>query len=133
MGKNSGKWAAGALIAGVVGYAAGILTAPKSGKETREDIKNAANKARLELERKLKELNADLSDSIDKAKVKAANLKGKAKTEIDKSIEKATKAKEKVRVMISAIHEGDAEDPELKKALADAKNALKNLETYIRK
>lgn len=109
------------------------MTAPKSGKETREDIKNAANKARLELERKLKELNADLSDSIDKAKVKAANLKGKAKTEIDKSIEKATKAKEKVRVMISAIHEGDAEDPELKKALADAKNALKNLETYIRK
>lgn len=133
MAKNTGKWAAGALVAGLVGYAAGVLTAPKSGKETREDIKNAANKARLEAERRLKELNADLSDALDQAKVKAKTLKGKALEELNKATAKATDAKNKVREMISAIHEGDAEDPELKKALSDAKNALKNLETYLKK
>jgi hypothetical protein len=35
--------------------------------------------------------------------------------------------------MLSDIHDGDADDPELKKALSDAKNALKNLEQYIKK
>jgi len=44
----------------------------------------------------------------------------------------ATTAKEKVREIISALHEGDADDPDLKKALGDAKNALKNLEKYVK-
>ena len=59
MAKNTGKWAAGAVVAGVAGYVAGILTAPKSGKETREDIKHAATKAKTEAEKKLKELHSD--------------------------------------------------------------------------
>lgn len=133
MGKNSSKWAIGALIAGVAGYVTGILTAPKSGKDTREDLKNAANKARLEAEKKLKEINSDLTDAIDRAKTKATEVKGMAKSELDKATDTASKAKEKVRVMLSAIHEGDAEDPELKKAMKDAKESLKNLENYLRK
>ena len=42
MAKTFKKFALGALFAAAIGYIAGILTAPKSGKETREDLKNAA-------------------------------------------------------------------------------------------
>jgi|SRR5690606_2720309 len=134
MSKNVGrKIAVGAAIAGAVGYVAGVLTAPKSGKETRKDIKNAAVSAKTDAEKKLKELHSQLDRKIAAAKTKGKGLTGKAKTELDKAIEKTTSAKEKVREVLSALHEGDADDPELKKALTDAQKALKHLGTYIKK
>lgn len=133
MAKDVGKKVAvGALIAGAVGYVAGVLTAPKSGKDTRKDIKNAAVKAKTEAEKKLKELHSELNSKLTLAKKKGANLTGKAKDEFDKVVDKAGVAKEKAREILSALHEGDAEDPDLKKALADAKEALKNLEKYVK-
>ena len=39
---GGGKFFLGALIGGAVGAVAGLLTAPKSGKETRADIKKKA-------------------------------------------------------------------------------------------
>ena len=38
--------ASNVLFAGVVGFVAGVLLAPKSGKETREDINVKANEAK---------------------------------------------------------------------------------------
>ena len=133
MGKNTGKWAAGALLAGIAGYAVGVLTAPKSGRETREDIKRAAGNARSEAEKKFKIILADLNDRLAKAKEKGANLTGKAKKEFDKMYAKATDAKNKVREIISGLHDGEADDPELKNALKDAKDALKHLEKFLKK
>jgi gas vesicle protein len=132
MGKNTGKWAAGALLAGAVGYLAGILTAPKSGKETREDIKNAATKAKTEAEKKLKEVHSELNTRINDLKDKGSELSGKAKDEFSELMDKARSAKEKVREVLSSLHDGDAEDPELQKALTDAKTALKHLEKFVK-
>lgn len=39
---NAGKFVAGALIGAAAGAIAGILFAPKAGKETRKDIANKA-------------------------------------------------------------------------------------------
>lgn len=132
MSKNTGKWAAGALAAGLIGYAAGILTAPKSGKETRKDIKDAVSQAKTEAEKKLKSLLSDLNTNLDKAKAKAAKLSGKAKTDLNKAIENATKTKQRVRELLSALHDGDVSDPELSEAMSDAKNALRRLKEYVR-
>ena len=132
MSRNTGKWAAGALAAGLIGYAAGILTAPKSGKETRKDIKDAVSKAKAEAERKLKVLLGDLNTQLDKAKAKAATLSGKAKTDLNKAIAKATKTKQRVRELLSALHDGDASDPELNEAMSDAKDAVRRLKDYIK-
>ena len=41
MAKTS-KFAVGAILGAAAGLVAGILTAPKSGKETRQDLKNKA-------------------------------------------------------------------------------------------
>lgn len=133
MSKNSGKWAGAAVAAGLIGYAAGILTAPKSGKETRKDIKNAASKARSEAEKHLKAMLADLNNHLETAKEAGLKLTGKSKQEFDKVTEKAKLAKDKVREVLSALHDGDADDPELKEAMKDAKDALKNLKKYLGK
>lgn len=127
------KIAVGAAAAGLIGYVAGVLTAPKSGKETREDIKNATAKAKREAEKKLKELYSELNGQIEEAKKKGAKLSGKARDEFDRVISSADVVKEKVRILLSALHEGDADDPELKQALKDAKSAVKQLEKYVNK
>lgn len=126
------KWAVGAAVAGVAGYVAGILTAPKSGKETRKDIKDTAVKVKSEGEKKLKEAHSELNKVIDQVKDKGEELSGKAKTEFIEIVAKAKEAKEKAREMLSALHEGDADEPELKQALKDARDALKHLEKFAK-
>jgi gas vesicle protein len=132
MSKNGGKWAVGALIAGGVGYLAGILTAPKSGRETRADIKNAAIKARTEAEKQLKSLHSELSVLLTQASKKAASLTKKGKEEAAVLISKGQNAKDKARDLLSAIHEGDANDPDLKAAIKEVSDAIKHLKAYFK-
>jgi gas vesicle protein len=132
MGKT-GKYAVGAAAAALAGYVAGILTAPKSGKETREDIKNTAFKTKREAENKLKALHKELDETITDARERAAKLSAKAKEEMSGAMNAAMAAKDRVREILSAIHEGDAEDKELDAAIKDATSALEHLKTYFRK
>jgi gas vesicle protein len=133
MNKSTKRWAAGAMIAAVAGYVAGILTAPKSGKETREDIKDAAESGMLEAEKQLKKLHTQINSTIGEAKEHAESLKGTAQKDLHLAIDKATLAKEKAREMLSALHEGDAEDKDLKKAIKEASKAVDHLKSYIKK
>lgn len=133
MSKDAGKKIAlGALLAGTIGYLAGVLTAPKSGKETRQDIKDSALKTKRDAEKKLKEVHSQLHSMLIDLRKQGSKLTGKAKTELENALDSATVAKEKVREVLSALHDGDADDPDLKKALKDAKSALKNLEKYVK-
>jgi gas vesicle protein len=43
MSENNGDLLVGFIVGGLIGAALGILFAPKSGKETREDIKQKAD------------------------------------------------------------------------------------------
>ncbi len=130
---NAGKWALGALAAGVVGYLAGILTAPKSGKETREDIKVAASKAGREAEKRLKELYNELSELVDEGSVKAHELKARAKLELEDAIAKAKVSRDKIKELLSAVRAGDAEDPDLQAAIQDAEKLKKHLKQYLKR
>lgn len=132
MGKGT-KLAVGTAIAAGVGYVAGVLTAPKSGKETRKDIQDKALKAKTESEKKLKELNAELSKLIATAKTKAKTAQSGAKTELHKALDIAVGAKEKAREVISAFHEGESEDKDLQKAVDDVNKAIEHLKTYLEK
>ena len=132
MGKVK-KLAVGAAVAGAAGYLAGLLTAPKSGKETREDLKQAANLKMTEAEKQLKSLHTELSKTVDEAKAKGADVGGKAQKELKGLVDKAKDTKEKVREVLSAVHEGDASDKDLKKAMSDAKHALEHLKDYLKK
>lgn len=132
--KNAGKkFAIGTIIAGAVGYVAGILTAPKSGKETRKDIGDAAVKAKNDAERRLKALHSELTGTIGKAKQKLTNLKLEAKKELQAAIDKAQSAREKSRQILSGFHEGDAGDKDLQAAIKEADQAINHLKTFLEK
>jgi gas vesicle protein len=127
------KIAVGAALAAAAGYVAGVLTAPKSGKQTREDIKTTANKGVTEAERELKKLHTELADLIGDVKDKGEELSGKTSEELSEVIDKARGAKQKARELLSALHEGDAEDKELKKAVTEATKAIDHLRKYLKK
>ena len=65
---GAGKFALGALIGAAVGTVAGILTAPKSGKETRDDIKRKAGEAKDAAGEKAEDLKRKAGDHIESAK-----------------------------------------------------------------
>lgn len=133
MGKNTKNMVLVAALAAGVGYLAGVLTAPKSGKETRQDIKvNALNKKK-ELEEKLKYLSEEASKIIAKAQNNLLTLKGRASVELSTALSRANDAKEKARGVLSAFHEGEADDDDLNSAVKELNSSIANLKKYISK
>ena len=133
MDKRTKRFAVGAVIAAAAGYVAGILTAPKSGKETRKDIKDTTVRAYTAAEKELKVLHTELSHLLDEAKKKGTELQGVAAQNLEKAMAVAKEAKEKARELLSAVHEGDAEDKDLKKAVDEATKAVDHLKTFLKK
>lgn len=133
MSKQTGRFALAALFAAAAGYITGILTAPKSGKETREDIKDAASQQVREAEKQLKQKHTELNDLIQDASKKVSSASQTAKKEFDKKLSQAHKAKDKVRVALSGIHDGESSDKDLQNAINDAEKAIENLKKYLRK
>lgn len=125
--------AAGAVIIAGVSYLVGILTAPKSGKQTRKEILNSTVKARIQAEKKLKATHSELKELIKDAEAKSKSLTTKAKSELESAIKKAEEAKEKAREMLSAVRSGEADDPNLNAVIEEVKLARKNLVTYLKK
>lgn len=131
--KKGAKVALGTALAAGAGYVAGILTAPKSGKETRKDIQKQAAKVRKQTELKLKELNSELAKLIATAKTKAKGAEASAKAELHKALERGVAAKEKAREILSGVHEGESGDKDLQKAVADVNKAIDHLKKYLGK
>lgn len=128
-----GKLALGAAIGAALGYAAGLLTAPKSGKETREDIKRKANEFYVAAEKELKKLHTELNEKLTLANEKLGELRETGGRKFDDALEQAKKAKDKVREVLSGLHDGEADDRDLQKAITEATKAVENLRTYLKK
>ncbi len=133
MPKSVKKIAIGAAFAGAAGYLAGVLTAPKSGKETRTDIADATQRGISEAEKDLKKLHTELGNLLSEAKDRGTDLGGKTQKELGELLNKAKDTKEKAREMLSAIHEGSAEDKDLRKAISDANKAVDHIKDYLKK
>lgn len=129
----AGKIAIGAALSAVAGYIAGILTAPKSGKETREDIKKQAVETYSAAEKELKKLHTELSDIMAEIGDKIVELRGKGGKSLDEAVAKGQKAKDKAREVLSTLHDGEAEDKDLQKAISEATKAVENLRNYLKK
>ena len=87
---TKGKFALGALFGAAVGVVAGILTAPKSGKETREDVGKAVKKTGADIAEKSEDIK-------DKAEVIAKDTKEKATKVAGEVKEKASDVVEDVK------------------------------------
>jgi gas vesicle protein len=132
MGKIK-RLAIGTGIVAAAGYVAGLLTAPKSGKETRAEIKQTVETSRTEAEKTLKQLHTELDQIMGDLKDKSEAASGKAKSEYQDLSEKASSAKQKTRELLSAIHEGDADDKDLRKAIKEASKAIDHLKSFLSK
>ncbi|HET7827462.1 MAG TPA: YtxH domain-containing protein [Candidatus Saccharimonadales bacterium] len=126
------KIAIGSAIAGVVGYAAGILTAPKSGKQTRSDIVDTADNVMGSAEVQLVEASDELKTLLKSSKDKAIAMSSSARTEFNEAVIKAKDAQNKAGVVLKAFRQGEADDPELNKAVKQAKLAAKNLGKFLK-
>jgi gas vesicle protein len=132
--QNTGKKIAiGAAIAGVTGYLTGILTAPKSGKETRKVIVEEAEGLKDSAEDELEKLNDELKDLIKQTKVKTVALSASARAEFNEAVIRAKDAQNKSAKALKAFKAGEADDPELNKAVKQAKQAQKNLSKFFKK
>lgn len=129
----AGKIAIGTALAAAAGYVAGLLTAPKSGKETREDIKVKANETYVAAEKELKQLHTELNTHLEAAGQKVAELKKTGGEKLEDLLSQGNKAKDKAREMLSGLHEGEVNDDDLKKAISEATKAVENLRNYLKK
>lgn len=130
--KTGQKVALGAALAGVGGYLAGILTAPKAGKDTRADISDKAVEVTGEAGARLQKAQDELSDTIKKAQTKTIALSVQARDEFNEAVIRAKDAQSKARLVLKALKAGQAEDPELNKAVKQAKQAQKNLSKFLK-
>lgn len=123
----------GSLIFGAtIGVAAGVLLAPKSGKETRQDLKNKID----ELVEKIKkidpaEVREDLSERVEDLREELTNLDKEKVLEIAR--EKAEDIKAKAAEIVEVAKEkgseevANAAEEVRKKALAFTKSIEKKL------
>jgi len=124
-------FAIGAGLMAVAGYIAGLLTAPKSGRETRADIRTTAEGAVTATERELKKLHTELTDVIDEVSDRLSSFKNRK--EVGDALDRGRDAKQKAREVLSLLHDGETDDKELKKAIADATKAIEHLRDFLRK
>ncbi len=127
------KYAIGAGVAAIAGYLAGILTAPKSGKQTRDDLQQTAKKGVTEAEKEIKKLHDELDGLMADVKEKSSNLSGKTTTELTDLVDKAKVSKDKASELLKALRKGDAEDKELNKAISEANKAIEHVRKYLQK
>lgn len=125
--------AVGAAIGAVLGVLTGILFAPKSGKETRQDIKEASNKAVAKVLEEAKKLQNDLGSLIERVESTVIDKKGAASKKVHDLVEQAKDTQLHLRVVAKAFKQGGADDKDLDRAVKKAKESKKALETYLKK
>jgi gas vesicle protein len=127
------RLALGTTVAAAAGYVAGLLTAPKSGRETRDDLRDSVDSSRAKIEHQLKDVHTELSKMIDNASAESEAMGWRARRELRELTDQAGDTKQKVREVLSAIRDGEADDSDLGKALKDAQKAIEHLRKFIHK
>lgn len=121
------------LIGVGVGVAVGILTAPKSGKETRKDIVDGSVKLKDELFKRYHDVQTSLSEAIDHAISQLNSFKGSSKESLEDLIAKAKDAEFKALDIFRAVKAGESDNKDLDKAVDHANKAKENLVKYLNK
>lgn len=128
---NSKNAFLGIALGLLVGYAAGVLFAPKSGRETRQDIADAGTKFVHQAGEIIDNLQDQLNDLMGLAKDQVNTLNDRRKEELEKLVHAAKDASDKANSLYNAVKDGESDDPELKKAVENFKNAKNHLATFL--
>lgn len=120
------------LFIGSVGYILGLLTASKSGKDFRREIETTGRKNLINLEKQLKAQYSDLNNQLQ---VLENNLDASSKVvaeKINKYIVDVKKMQKKSKILLSALHDGTAEDDELIQVIDEINNLKSSIKKYFK-
>ncbi len=81
---SAGKFIAGFIVGGAIGAVAGILLAPKSGEETRNEIANGAKEMLRKADETAKQIQSKTDDAIGELQKKGEEIKSKLQDLINK-------------------------------------------------
>jgi gas vesicle protein len=126
-------FAIGAAVSALAGYLAGILTAPKSGRETRADIRTKAEASYSLAEKQLKKLHTELTDVMNEVSDHIVSFKGRREKDVDEALNRGREVKQKAREVLSTLHDGEADDEDLRRAIKDATDAIEHLRDFLKK
>lgn len=105
---SKAKVALSAAFGAVAGFVTGILVAPKSGKETRQDLRDVALKS--------KDTIIDKADDAKEfAEAKAKQAKAKAEEVIGDVTDKAVEIKNRAEQAVEGAKKGFSKKPSTKK------------------
>ncbi len=127
----------GTIIGAAVGALAGILFAPKSGKETQADIKRKVKGTYDDIQRRLEAMSDEVSGRVDTLKEAAKELKGEAKEESQELIRRAEVLKQDLRVSATNLAESGAQTKDVavkqvKQLLSEGSSVMSELERVTR-
>lgn len=105
---SKAKVALGAAFGAVAGFVTGVLLAPKSGKDTRQDIKDVATQSKETALEKA-------GEAKDYAGQKAQEVKAKAEEVIEEVTDKATELKGRAEQAIEGAKKGFSKKPKTTK------------------
>ena len=105
---SKARVALGAAFGAVAGFITGVLIAPKSGKETRQDIHDVALKSKDSIIEKADEAK-------DFAEAKAKQAKSKAEEVIGEVTDKAVEIKGRAEQAVEGAKKGFSKKPSTKK------------------
>lgn len=120
-----------AVVGLAAGYALGILTAPKSGKETREDIKEMSTKAYKAAEARLKDTYEDLGEAIDRASKQAKKLGDKGREQLDELVAVAKNAQARVMKLAASARNEEGSQEVFEDAVKEARDAKNELQEFM--
>jgi len=105
---SKGKIALGAAFGAIAGFVTGILIAPKSGKETRQDIKDVAVKTKDTAVEKA-------GEAKDFAEQKAKDVKAKAEEVVGDVTDKAAEISRRTEQAVEGAKKGFSKKPKATK------------------
>jgi len=109
----------GTLFGLIAGAVAGLLLAPKSGKETQADIKRKVKLTAGDFQGRLEKMGDEVTGRVDTLKEAAKDLRGEAKEESQELIKRAEVLKQDLRVSATNLSKRGVETKD--SALKDVK------------
>jgi cellobiose-specific phosphotransferase system component IIA len=93
---------------------------------------NEAEELKEGAEDQLQRAHDELKFLLKEAKAKTVALSGQAREEFNEAVIRAKDAQNKAAEVLKAVKAGEADDPELNKAVKQAKQAQKNLSRFFK-
>ncbi len=128
----------GTIIGAVIGAVAGVLLAPKSGRETREELKTRVMGTYQDFLDRLEHMTEEVSGRVETLKEAARDLKGEARQESQELVRRAEALKQNLRVSATSLTKSGAQTKdvaikEVKHLLGEGAEVMKELERVTKR